>query len=290
MRARLLARLTAAAVTAAAVTLVPGAAGHAAEGVVDYSLVVDGETATGHAVLPEGSPTVLVVLCHGYGGSAFGMDKYLTDAARRGWAGVAMNYRGWQSAWKVWTGWQDTVAATLDLKARYPSITTTIIYGISMGGEVSGLSVAYAPPGTYQYWVEDAGVENLTEEWTAYPDFHYAIETETGGTPAEVPQAYADRSPVSQAERIAAHGLRRAFLNHAAGDSVVTPSQAQEMTAALADAGVPVSAYTFGGAGHVAGWGYQEVVEKALGRPDWPDAVVQGVIGPNGFTPAISPS
>ena len=115
-----------------------------------------------------------------------------------------------------------------------------------------------------------------------------AIQAETGGTPADVPQAYVDRSPVAQVQGIAAHGLKRAFLNHAAGDTVVTPTQAQEMTAALVEAGVPISTYTWAGQGHVGGWGYQEVVEKAQGLPDWAAPVVEGVIGPTGFVPQPS--
>lgn len=288
MRSRVPARLLAAAALAAVtVVTVPGTA-TAATPVTAYSLVVDGQTATGRAVLPAGAPTVLVVFCHGFGGAANNFDGYLADVANRGWAGVSMDYRGAQGAWKVATGWRDTVAATLDLQARYPSIQRTIIWGISMGGEVSGLSVAFAPPGTYDYWVEDAGVENLAEEWATVPGFQPAIQAETGGTPAEVPQAYVDRSPIAQTAGIAAQGLRRAYVNHAAGDTIVTPTQAQEMTAALASAGVPVSTYTYLGAGHVGGWGYQQVVEKGLGLPDWAAPVVEGVIGPVGFVPQVS--
>jgi dipeptidyl aminopeptidase/acylaminoacyl peptidase len=275
---------------AALVAVALPAAAHAdVPPVVDYSLVVAGQTATGRAVLPTGAPTVLVVFCHGFGGNGAYYDGYLADAAAREYAAVSMDFRGAQGAWKVRTGWEDTISATLDLQARYPSVTTTIIWGISMGGEVSGLSVAYAPAGTYDYWVEDAGVENLVEEWATVPGFQGAIQAETGGTPADVPQAYVDRSPVLQAGKIAAQGLRRVFISHAAGDTVVTPTQAQEMTAALAAAGVPVSAYTWAGQGHVGGWGYGPVVEKAQGLPDWPVPLLEGVIGPTGFVPSTSP-
>lgn len=276
-------------VTALILLLTPAAAS-AAPAATGYTVVVDGETATGRMALPEyGTPTVLVVVCHGYGSSAANVEKYVTDAAARGYIGVAMDYRGARTDWKVWAGWRDTVAATLDLKARYPTIVTTIIYGISMGGEVSGLSVAYAPPGTYQYWVEDSGVENLAEQWSAYPSFRPAIEAETGGTPSDVPQAYLDRSPLAQMDGIKAQGLKRAFVNHGVADTVVTTTQAHEMTAALVASGVPVSAYTWLGEGHVGGWGYQVVAEKAKRRKDWPAPLVEGVIGPTGFVPSISP-
>jgi acetyl esterase/lipase len=120
------------------------------------------------------------------------------------------------------------------------------------------------------------------------PGFQGAIQAETGGTPADVPQAYVDRSPIAQVAGIAAQGLRRAFVNHAAGDTIVTPTQAQQLTAALVAARVPVSTYTWAGQGHVGGWGYQEVVEKAQGLPDWVSPLVEGVIGPTGFVPQTS--
>ena len=276
-------------VTALLVLLTPAVAFAETPVVTDYTVVVDGETATGRFAMTSNTPYVLIVFCHGFGSAARNFDNYVLDAANRGYVGVAMDYRGARNAWKVGTGWRDTVAATLDIQARYPTIAKTIIYGISMGGEVSGLAVAYAPPGTYQYWVEDAGVENLAEEWSTLEGFRPAIQAETGGTPTDVPEEYLARSPLAQVTGIAAQGLRRAFVNHGAADTVVTPTQAQEMTAALVAAGVPVSSYTWAGQGHVGGWGYTQVVEKAKRYPDWPAPLVEGVIGPAGFEPPVSP-
>jgi dipeptidyl aminopeptidase/acylaminoacyl peptidase len=245
---------------------------------------------------------VLIVLCHGFGGAANSFGGYYQLYADQGWLAVGMDYRGAQGAWKVQTGWQDTLAATQDLLARYPSVQRVIIWGISMGGEVSGLALAHAPPGTYDHWIDDAGVQNLAEEWADVPGFQGAIQAETGGTPAQVPQAYIDRSPALQAPAIAAEGLTRAYFFHYLNDNVVPYSHARETSSQLAALGVKTSFYTAAGAAvppvpppvppavpgcHCAAGG-QAVYEKALGLPDWP-VPVEGVLLPvAGFVPAIS--
>jgi dipeptidyl aminopeptidase/acylaminoacyl peptidase len=259
--------------------------------VVPYSITVDGQTATGLLGVPaDPAPTVLVVLAHGFGGAASSFGGYYQYFADNGWLAVGMDYRGAQGAWKVKTGWEDTVAATLDLKAQYPSVQRVVLWGISMGGEVSGLAVAHAPPGTYTYWVDDAGVQNLAEEWAEVPGFQGAIQAETGGTPAQVPQAYVDRSPALQADAIAAHGLARAFFFHYAADDVVPVTHARETAEQLAARGVPVSFYTLASAGacHCSA-GAQATIEKAQGRPDWVAPLVEGTLAPSaGFVPPIS--
>lgn len=271
--------------------------------VQSYQITVDGQTATGLLGVPaDPNPTVLIVMAHGFGGAAnsFGGDyQWIAD---NGWLALGMDYRGPQGAWKVETGWKDTLAATLDVQARYPSVTRTILWGISMGGEVSGLAIAHAPRGTYQYWVDDAGVQNLAEEWAEVPSFQGAIQAETGGTPAEVPQAYADRSPALQADAIAAEGLSRAYFFHYPNDNVVPITHARETWSGLAARGVPVSFYSAVGAPlpsvppgvppptptcHCAS-GAQAVIERALGLPDWPSNV-EGVVAPVvGYAPPLS--
>jgi acetyl esterase/lipase len=258
-------------------------------GVQAYTVTVGGQVATGLLAVPANpAPAVLLVFCHGFGGAASNFNGNLADAANRGYLAVAMDYRGAQSAWKVWTGWQDTLAATLDLRARYPSVQRTIVWGISMGGEVSGLAVAYAPAGTYQYWVEDAGVEDLVEEWATEPGFQGAIQAETGGNPAQVPQAYLDRSPVAHPLDIGREGLARAFLTHAAGDTIVTSTQADEMAAGLAAARVPFTLYAVPSTAH-AGFSYDIVLDKAAGRADWPVPALAGAVTPLGRVPSVSP-
>ncbi|MHB8605683.1 MAG: alpha/beta hydrolase family protein, partial [Thermoplasmatota archaeon] len=109
-----------------------------------YSVVVDGEQALGYLAYPTDiTPTTLLVFGHGCCGkpdqSGF-VDAY---ASAYGAVVVAMDYRG-PGGWDVMKGAADLVAATRDLQARFP-ITHTVLWGISMGGETTGMAVAQAP-------------------------------------------------------------------------------------------------------------------------------------------------
>jgi dienelactone hydrolase len=283
----------------AAPALAVGLPGPAPGAAVPYAVLVDGESATGLLALPaHGNPTALLVACHGYGGAAEGYRGLLEQASARGFAALAMDYRGERAAWKVWAGWKDTVAATLDIQARFPSVERTVVFGFSMGGEVGGLAVAYAPPGTYDHWVSDAGVLNLTREHEHWPLFHPVIEAETGGKPQEVPQAYAARSPVALADRIAASGVQRAFLTHADRDWLVSADQSDEMALALVLAGQAMSHYGHGSEDHRSP-GAVIALAKAAGEPDWALPAVWGRYqqgpyfardGRDAFTPALGPT
>lgn len=260
-----------------------------------YSVDVDGELAAGLVALPSSAPRVLVVLCHGYGGAASGWRATMEDFASRGWASVAMDYRGASKAWKVTAGYEDTIAATLDLQARFPSIERTIVWGVSMGGEVSGLAVANAPLGTFDYWVASAGVQNLTLLHQRFYPLRPFIEAETGGTPTEVPERYLELSPPEHASRIAQQGLVRVFVDHAKMDPIVEGRHSTEIAVALAEELVPVSRY-LGNANSHASRGRPIVEDKADdpfdGLPhDWPAAAIFGQwTADHGFSPATSPS
>jgi recombination protein RecR len=80
-----------------------------------------------------------------------------------------------------------------------------------MGGEVSGMAAAEAPPGTFDYWLDGAGVTDLAHFWLEVPGLRGVIEAETGGTPDEVPEAYTARSPAVRGADITAQGLARAI-------------------------------------------------------------------------------
>jgi dienelactone hydrolase len=110
-----------------------------------------------------------------------------------------------------------------------------------MGGEASGLAVARAPPGTFTDWVAGSGVADLAAEWQAAVSFRPLIEAEAGGTPDQVPAAYAALSPLGQVPAIAAQHLHRAYLVHGAADTVVPAEQSTRLADALAQAGVPAT-------------------------------------------------
>lgn len=223
-----------------------------------YHVSVDGETAEGDLAYPaSGAPTTLLVFGHGCCGQPNQSAFVKAYAQAYGVVVVAMKYRG-HGGWDVQKGHEDLIAATVDLKARFPTIARTVLWGISMGGETTGMAVA-ARPDLYEYWVDTFGVTNLFEEYATlglYPgpwvdgnhEVHSWMMDETGGTPAEVPQAYADRSPALHTDAML--GIRRAYVVHGVGDPVVPYSMSRETFEGLVAHGVPASFYTV-----TTGWG-----------------------------------
>lgn len=216
------------------------------------SLTVDGETATGRVYEPDGAPRGLIVAVHGHDGSASDFPEYMSSIVKAtGAALVTMDQRSdtgvWRTGeWNVWAGWHDTVAATQWYRAEHPGIGPTVLWGWSQGGVTSGLAAAYAPPGTYDYWVDTFGHSGDISAWllgnlpgkTLRPE----IERDAGGcTPLTCPQAYLDRSPVFLANRIA---VQRAILVHGTADALVPYTSSLEMRAALTLTGKPTSLYT----------------------------------------------
>jgi pimeloyl-ACP methyl ester carboxylesterase len=126
-----------------------------------YSVLVEGQEATGVYAYPAGTPTALVVIGHGLGGSANGMAPFVEAAAREGALAVALDYRGFWRAYKVFNGAEDTAAAVNDLVARCGDLPV-ILWGVSMGGHVSSLAVMQNP-GLADYVVLDAAPSNIPQ-------------------------------------------------------------------------------------------------------------------------------
>jgi dipeptidyl aminopeptidase/acylaminoacyl peptidase len=208
-----------------------------------FAVDVAGQQVTGLLAVPEGQPTTLVVLGHPWLRAADTFTDDLRRLADAGVLAVALDYRGAGEDFKVKAGVEDTVAATLALQAEFPSVDRTLLYGWSMGGEVAFLAVAAAPPGTYDYVFDGAGVTDLEALWHAFVAARPAIERETGGPPTQVPDEYRARSPVHRVADLAGKGVSRYFMVHAAGDSPVPVEQAERLYDALSDAGLPVSYY-----------------------------------------------
>jgi len=214
----------------------------ATPGLHPVQLPVDGQTASGLVAIPaSGTSSTLVVLAKGFGGDVDQWRPLMQDLASRGALVVAMQYRGPDGAWKVDTAVADTLAATQALQAAHPEVERTILFGYSMGGEVTGLAVARAPTGTYTDWIEGSGVMDLAAEWREVVTFQPAIEAAAGGRPDQVAARYDELSPLRQVQGIATQGLRRAYLVHGSADTVVPAEQSDRMADALAQAGVPVS-------------------------------------------------
>ena len=212
-------------------------------GVQELHLVIEGQDATGLLAVPEGQPTALVVVAHGWTGDAAFHRQDLERIAEAGALAVAMDYRGLPSAFKVRAGVVDTVAATLLVQQAYPGLNRTLLYGWSMGGQVALLAPLEAPPGTYDYVFAGAGVTDLGTLWAQNPVARPAVERETGGAPADDAAPYVERSPVSRAAELADLGIARVFLLHGEADPIVPLDHSERMYEALKAAGVPVSYY-----------------------------------------------
>lgn len=219
-----------------------------------YDVIADGEVASGWLAFPTDiAPDTLLVFAHGCCDPLPGnwADLLALHHARHnGMVVVAMDYRGPQGGWNVGSGKSDLVAATRDLQQRFP-IKRTIIWGVSMGGEVTGMAVAEAPD-LFDYWISSSGVLDLPTQW-AQQTFRAQIEAEAHGTPTTAKHAYDIRSPSTLAPHM--KGVKRAYLIHGMGDTAVPLSEMQQTFDALRGADVPVSGYTITtGEGDPAVW------------------------------------
>lgn len=215
---------------------------------------VDDERITSVTAYREGStPTKLVVFCHGYGQTVEGAWlKHLRRTASDDIVAVSTNYRD-NLGFPSQRGAEDTIALTRATLARFPSIKTVYALGVSMGGNVCGnavtLSARQSPVGKslYDFWVDVEGLTNLSESWTegraALPDAAAGMERDAGGTPADQPQAYVDRSPALNANTMKSGGVRAVAVIHGFNDGLVPYNQAREMALALQQAGIPTQLF-----------------------------------------------
>jgi hypothetical protein len=161
--------------------------------------------------------------------------------------------------WPVRAGSQDLVAAGQFLQQACGGFARRFLLGVSMGGNASGLAAALKAKTAdgrplFDYWIDVEGVDNLTELYQQASavaatnpfaaEAKQDIEIETGGTFAQVPQAYAQRTNVERAADIAASGLRGAVLVHAIDDGEATYDQAQQLERALRGDGLRTDLYS----------------------------------------------
>lgn len=230
---------------------------------------VGDEVASGIVARPSTDPTGIVVFFHGYGHTS---ESWRVHAERvsseSGVLAVALDYRGDERipaedgglpssrGWQVQEGAEDGIAIAQQLLASCPSAETVVAYGISMGGNASGLAVAEGatrPDGTplFDWWFDVEGATNVTETYhearaVALSGNEFAvnavadIERQMGGTFAEVPEAYLQRTVVRRADDVVTSGVRGIVMVHGVDDGLVPHNQSREMAAALAGSGVPV--------------------------------------------------
>jgi acetyl esterase/lipase len=219
--------------------------------------------ADGRYALPAAAePTQLVVMFHGHLNDTCSWRNHLRDAAARGAVAVAIDYVRQTPVenygWNMREAARDSIAAARYFLAAYPSITQVFAFGISMGGNASGLAVAsrdaVRADGSplFDYWVDVEGVNNLTEEYlvirTVAPANAGAalaqqeIEQENGGTLEQQPAAYAELTNIARARDMSY--LKGAVVVNGLDDGLVTTDQSPQMAAALNAVGVPTHLYT----------------------------------------------
>lgn len=249
--------------------------GDGAAGVTVTTLTIasGGEDVTACLAEPDaGAVDTLVVFAHGLGHTVqkdwlHHLDRTVLE--NQGVAAVAMNYRD-NFGFPAMQGAEDLVRTTLAVEADIGTIKEIVLLGVSMGGAISGTAVHIAPSmnggdGLFDHWVDVEGVTNLFETYAEAKaaglvvpfaaDVAEGIERDAGGTPADAPQAYVDRSPALNADAMAAAGLQSATIVHAVNDGLVPYDQAREMAVAAVAAGIPTELNTIlrGPADHTAG-------------------------------------
>jgi hypothetical protein len=144
---------------------------------------------------------------------------------------------------------EDGIKAAKEWEADCSTIDTIVNYGVSMGGNTSGIMAAAGAlraDGTtplFDWWVNVEGVNNLVETYlearAASPSAAADIEEETGGSIEEVPEEFLRRTNVARIADIKASGLKGAVLVHGVDDGLVPHNQSDEMFAALTAAAIP---------------------------------------------------
>lgn len=240
----------------------------------ELKLPVDGEIATGKYALPEKDPSTLVVFAHGYSHKSDSWVEHMRDAARdHGVLAVTMDYRGTYvdeegniRGWFVKEGAADMIAATHLFQDKCSSIKQTVLFGVSMGGNSSGLALAQASREQnatggplFDYWFDVEGAVNVLETYAGAsvlaPANEFAsnakadIEDEMNGTIADDPAGYFDLAVVTHLDEIAASGVKGVVLVHALEDGLVPYNQSREMVPELLSSQIPTEMFTVAGKG-----------------------------------------
>jgi acetyl esterase/lipase len=247
------------------------------KGVHDLRIPVrGGGVITGRYAVPSSKPKGLVIFDHGYGHTSASWVEHMKRAAQRGVIAVAPDYRGIEikpdsnddglpesRGWNVSKGAEDTVVSAQLFERACDSIKKIIAFGVSMGGNTSGLAVALASERRrsdgsplFDYWVDVEGAVNVVETYLGAralaPVNAFAanaqadIEKEMGGPIEDDPQPYLDRAVVNHLDDIKASGVKGVVIIHGVDDGLVPYNQAREMAALLTANQIPNDMYTVG--------------------------------------------
>ncbi|MEA2198949.1 MAG: hypothetical protein QOJ25_3000 [Solirubrobacteraceae bacterium] len=231
-----------------------------------------GQQATGIYSLPATAPKGIVVVGHGFPGTATTFAAQVQQIATNDHViALSMNYRGTDLStglgWRVIEGAHDSIAATKLFDGACPGNTSFVntVVGISMGGNMSGIAVssnatrADGATALYDYWFDVSGVTNVPEIYadglaiSTVPlgsvqalgqNAVNAMNAEFGGTPVTALGAYLSNSPVFRAGAMRASGLKGVEIFHGIDDGEVTADQSAQMATALGVTGIPTDVYT----------------------------------------------
>ena len=241
------------------------------------------QDAFGYYALPAKKAKGIVVFAHGHGNSAYKWRENLQMVARElGVIAVAMDYRRQtypkggidteSYGWRVREGAEDSIAAgklfesTCQTKKRGKKKKARrlpiIMFGVSMGGNTSGLAIAHGArrkdgSPLFDWWFDVEGVTNVIETYlearaVAGPPLNNRtgqiavaeIEEEMGGPLEARPDVYAEHSVVTRADDIKASGLKGVVMVHGADDGTVPYNQSPEMFARLVEQRIPTDFFT----------------------------------------------
>jgi acetyl esterase/lipase len=242
--------------------------------VLELSYSVKGQTARALYALPAGKPRGIVVFDHGYGHTMYSWSAHIArTASTLGVIAIAPDYRGQVDSaatkpgglpssrgWQVAEGAEDSIAAVQMFDRLCGHNGTNVVYGVSMGGNTSGLVVASKPQDAkgkplFDYWVAVEPAVNVTETYqgaralAGVNDFaanaQEDIEREMGGSFEEKPQVYADRTVVNRTKDIAASGIKGVVIAHGIVDGLVTHDESRQLQVLLRAQEVPVTMAAF---------------------------------------------
>jgi dipeptidyl aminopeptidase/acylaminoacyl peptidase len=210
---------------------------------------------------PKGTVRGAIILVHGgptaHSEDAFDPEIHYLVAA--GFAVLQPNYRGstgfglpFQDSIKQ-DGWggreQDDIACGAKaLIARGVAAAGRVgITGTSYGGYSSWCQITRMPPEVIKAAAPICGMTDLVVDYeTTRPDLRPYSEEMMGGSPAQVPERYRDRSPIHFVDRIRG----RLMIVQGLNDPNVTPQNVTDVRRLLDAAGIPYELLLFEDEGH----------------------------------------
>jgi dipeptidyl aminopeptidase/acylaminoacyl peptidase len=224
----------------------------------------DGLEVRGWLYRAQPNPRRAVLYIHG--GPTWHSEEWINPQiqylAHRGFNVLDVNYRGstgfglaFRESIKV-DGWggreQDDIraAARALIDAGLAELGRVGITGTSYGGYSSWCQIVHTPPELIAAAAPICGMTDLVVDYeTTRPDLRPYSEEMIGGSPAEAPQRYQERSPINFVQHIRG----RLLIVQGAQDPNVTPENVRQVTARLDAAGVPYELLEFADEGHGIG-------------------------------------